>query len=250
MSSITRCSRWGPWSACSDRRRGRTCWSSAPHLVPHIGEFREEVSPGLTRAGLVKLAILLHDIAKPQTKVLEPDGRAHFYGHPTQGAEAAGGIMQRLRFSNREIKMAQKMIESHLRLWQMGGDQGLPSRRAIYRYFRDTADVSVDIMFLTLADFLATQGPNLDTAEWERHSRLMEYVLAQREEDQTVAAPPKLIDGHDLMNEFALKPGPKIGEVLEAVREAQGAGEISTREEALELARKRLAKRQPRSKVI
>ena len=106
----------------------------APHLVPHIGEFREEVSPGLTRAGLVKLAILLHDIAKPQTKVLEPDGRAHFYGHPTQGAEAAGGIMQRLRFSNREIKMAQKMIESHLRLWQMGGDQGLPSRRAIYRY--------------------------------------------------------------------------------------------------------------------
>lgn len=222
----------------------------APHLVPHIGEFQEEVSPGLTRAGLVKLAILLHDIAKPQTKVLEPDGRAHFYGHPTQGAEAAGGIMQRLRFSNREIKMAQKMIESHLRLWQMGGDQGLPSRRAIYRFFRDTADVSVDIMFLTLADFLATQGPNLDTAEWERHSRLMEYVLAQREEDQTVAAPPKLIDGHDLMNEFGLGPGPMIGEVLEAVREAQGAGEISTREEALELARQRLAKRQPRSKVI
>ena len=105
-------------------------------------------------------------------------------------------------------------------------------------------------MFLTLADFLATQGPNLDTAEWERHSRLMEYVLAQREEDQTVAAPPKLIDGHDLMNEFGLEPGPMIGEVLEAVREAQGAGEISTREEALELARQRLAKRQPRSKVI
>jgi poly(A) polymerase len=222
----------------------------APHLAPHIGEFREEVSPGLTRAGLVKLAILLHDIAKPQTKALEPDGRAHFYGHPTQGAEAAGGIMQRLRFSNREIKMAQKMIESHLRLWQMGGDQGLPSRRAIYRYFRDTADVSVDIMFLTLADFLATQGPNLDTAEWERHSRLMEYVLAQQEEDHTVVAPPKLIDGHDLMNEFALEPGPMIGEVLEAVREAQGAGEISTREEALELARQRLAQRQPRSKVI
>ncbi len=222
----------------------------APHLPPHIGEFREEISPGLTRAGLAKLAVLLHDIAKPQTKELQPDGRAHFYGHPTQGAETAGGILQRLRFSNREIKMAQKMIESHLRLWQMGGDQGLPTRRAIYRYFRDTAEVSVDIMFLTLADFLATQGPNLDTAEWQRHSRLMEYVLAQREEDQTVASPPKLIDGHDLMQEFHLQPGPQIGEVLEAVREAQGAGEISTRDEALELARKRLAKRQPRSKVL
>jgi len=233
-----------------DKTTGAEMLGLAPHLVPHIGDFEEEVSPGLTRAGLVKLAILLHDIAKPQTKALEADGRAHFYGHPTQGAEVAGGIMQRLRFSNREIKMAQKMIESHLRLWQMGGDQVLPTRRAIYRYFRDTADVSVDIMFLTLADFLATQGPNLDMAEWERHSSLMEYVLAQREEDETVAAPPKLIDGHDLMREFGLKPGPKIGEILEAVREAQGAGEISTKEEALAFARRRLPKRQPRSKVI
>ncbi len=220
----------------------------APHLVPHIGGFREEIATGLARAGLVKLALLLHDIAKPQTKELEPDGRAHFYGHPTQGAEIAGGIMQRLRFSNREIKMAQKMIESHLRLWQMGGDQGLPTRRAIYRYFRDTGEVSVDIMFLTLADFLATQGPNLDLSEWQRHSRLMEYVLAQKEEDQTVAAPPKLLDGHDLMRELGLRPGPQVGAVLEAVREAQGAGEISSREEALELARQRLGKDNPAQK--
>ncbi|MBN2100017.1 MAG: CCA tRNA nucleotidyltransferase [Dehalococcoidia bacterium] len=233
-----------------DKKTGAELLGLAPHMATHIGDFEEEISPILTRGGLVKLAILLHDIAKPQTKALEPDGRAHFYGHPTQGAEAVGGIMQRLRFSNRETKMVQKMIESHLRLWQMGGDQGLPTRRAIYRYFRDTADVSIDIMFLTLADFLATQGPNLDTAEWERHSRLMEYVLAKREEDETVAAPPKLIDGHDLMREFGLKPGPRIGEILEVVREAQGAGEISTKEEALALARKRLAKRQPRLKVI
>ena len=233
-----------------NQETGPELLSLAPHLVPHVGDFEEEISLGLTRAGLVKLAVLLHDIAKPQTKTLEPDGRAHFFGHPTQGTEVAGNILQRLRFSNKEIKMVQKMIESHLRLWQMGGDQGLPTRRAIYRYFRDTADVSVDIIFLTLADFLATQGPNLDVAEWERHCRLMEYVLAQREEDETVAAPPKLIDGHDLMSKFRLKPGPKIGELLEAVREAQGAGEISTREEALALARRRLAKRQPRSKVI
>jgi poly(A) polymerase len=224
-----------------DKTTGPELLSLSPHLVPHIGEFEEETSLGFTRAGLVKLAVLLHDIAKPQTKTLMPDGRAHFFGHPTQGAEVAGGIMQRLRFSNREIKMVQKMIESHLRLWQMGDD--LPTRRAIYRYFRDTADVSIDIIFLTLADFLATQGPNLDVAEWEGHCRLMEYVLAQREEDETVAAPPKLIDGHDLMREFGLKPGPKVGETLEAVREAQGAGELSTKEEALAFARRHLEPR-------
>ncbi len=224
-----------------DKTTGPELLVLAPHLLPHIADFEEEISLGLTRAGLVKLAVLLHDIAKPQTKTLMPDGRAHFFGHPTQGAEVTGNILQRLRFSNREIKMVQKMIESHLRLWQMGDD--LPTRRAIYRYFRDTADVSIDIIFLTLADFLATQGPNLDAAEWERHCRLMEYVLAQREEDETVAAPPKLIDGHDLMREFGLKPGPKVGETLEAVREAQGAGELSTKEEALAFARRHLEPR-------
>ena len=233
-----------------DRKEGPELLVLAPRMVPHIGDFEEEISMGLTRAGLVKVACLLHDIAKPQTKTLEPDGRAHFFGHPTEGALVAGNILQRLRFSNREIKMVQKMIEAHLRLWQMGGDQGLPTRRAIYRYFRDTADVSIDIMFLTLADFLATQGPNLEVSEWERHSRLMEYVLAQREENETVAAPPKLIDGHVLMSEFGLKPGPGVGELLEAVREAQGAGEVSTKEEALAFARRYIIERQPRSKVI
>ncbi len=45
--------------------------------------------------------------------------------------------------------------------------------------------------------------------------------------------PPKLIDGHDLIDKFGLSPGPKIGEILEAVREAQAAGEVTTQEEAL-----------------
>ncbi|MCX5992465.1 MAG: HD domain-containing protein [Chloroflexi bacterium] len=222
----------------------------APHLVPHIEGFEEEIGIGVTRAVLMKLAALLHDIAKPQTKTMEADGRARFLGHTKEGGAIAGGILQRLRFSNRETGMVQKMIEAHLRLWQMGGDHGMPTRRAIYRYFRDTGDVSIDIMFLTLADFLATQGPNLDLTEWRRHCGLMEYVLSQREEDEALVRPPKLLDGDDLMKILGLKPGPKVGELLEAVREAQGAGEIATREEALAFALGRLAEDKPTGKVV
>ncbi len=222
----------------------------APHLVPHIEGFEEEIGIGVTRAVLMKLAALLHDIAKPQTKTMEADGRARFLGHTKEGASIAGDILQRLRFSNRETGMVQKMIEAHLRLWQMGGDQGMPTRRAIYRYFRDTGDVSIDIMFLTLADFLATQGPNLDLTEWRRHCGMMEYVLSQREEDEALVRPPKLLDGDDLMKILGLKPGPKVGELLEAVREAQGAGEIATREEALAFAQRRLAQDKPAEKVV
>ncbi|MCJ7514765.1 MAG: hypothetical protein MUO89_02180, partial [Dehalococcoidia bacterium] len=56
--------------------------------------------------------------------------------------------------------------------------------------------------------------------------------------------PVKLIDGHDLMEVFGLKPGRLLGELLAEVREAQAAEELSTREEALELVRKALEKRQ------
>lgn len=216
------------------------------NLVPRSSalrqHFEEEVGGGVTRSMLLKLAALLHDIAKPQTRSIEPNGRARFLGHTSEGARIAGDILQRLRFSNRETKMVQKMIESHLRLWQMGGEGGIPTRRAIYRFFRDTDEVSLDIIFLTLADFLATYGPNLDLVEWRQNCQLMEYILSEREKEEGIIKPPKLIDGHDLVNIFGLKPSPLIGELLEAVREAQAAGEITTREEALVFIRRQLAR--------
>ena len=52
--------------------------------------------------------------------------------------------------------------------------------------------------------------------------------------------PPKLIDGHALINIFGLSPGPKIGELLELVREAQASGELITREETLAFVRRQL----------
>jgi poly(A) polymerase len=215
-------------------------------LVPRIPgmteHFEEEVSQGASRAVLSKIAALLHDVAKPQTKSVEPNGRARFLGHTKEGAEMAGQILQRLRFSNKEAKIVQKLIESHLRLWQMGGD-GSPTRRAIYRFFRYAEDESVDIMMLALADFLAARGPDLDVAEWERHCQMMEYIWSEHEREEERMVPQKLVDGHDLMDVFGLEPGRRIGEVLEAVREAQGVGEIATREEALAFAQRQLAEK-------
>ena len=221
-----------------------------PHLASHVEDFDNGTAAGVSKATLLKIAALLHDIAKPQTKTIESDGRARFFGHTKEGAAVAGDILRRLRFSTREIRVVQTMIEAHLRLWQMGGEEGIPSRRAIYRYFRDTGDVSIDIMFLSLADFLATQGPNLDVAEWRQHGRSVEYVLTQREAEESIVSPPKLIDGHDLMRTFGLKPGPKVGEVLDAVREAQGAGDIGTRDEALAFAERHLLQGQKGKKVV
>jgi len=162
-----------------------------------------------------------------------------FLGHADKGAVIASGILERLRFSAKEIKLVEIVVRHHLRPMQMS-HEGLPSSRAIYRYFRDTGDAGIDTLFLSLADHLATRGPRLNLAHWQEHVQIVEYILAQRFQEKSVVVPPKLIDGHDLINIFGVSPGPGIGKLLEAVREAQASGEITTREEALAYIREHL----------
>ncbi len=212
------------------------------YFTPEIALHFQERIGNVERSSLIKLAALLHDIAKPKTKNLESDGRTHFFGHASQGAVMAKEIMGRLRFSAQQSKAVQRMVEHHLRPWQMGPESVEPTRRAIYRYFRDTSDTAIDILWLALSDYLATQGPRLDPAEWEKHVRMISYILCQGlQGEQNIISPPKLIDGDDLIHLFGLKPGRQVGEVLQAVREAQAAGEIATRDEALALAQRQIS---------
>ncbi len=139
--------------------------------------FDQEVSSGSTRRSLLKLAALLHDIAKPQTKTVSEDGRARFLGHPQEGAATAVAILERLRFSTREIKLVELMVRYHLRPTQMT-HEAFPTRRALYRYFRDTGEAGIAILFLSLADHLATRGPLLDREGWQEHAGIVAYVLA------------------------------------------------------------------------
>jgi len=91
-----------------------------------------------------------------------------------------------------------------------------------------------------MADHLATRGPHLDQAGWQEHTGIVDYVLKQYYEQQNQIRPVKLLDGHDLINIFGLSPGHGLGELLEAVREAQAVGEVTTRDEALEYIREHL----------
>ena len=218
---------WGALEWCTDLR----------------GYFSEEIVPGTPRRALLKLCGLLHDIGKPETKSIEAGGRMRFFGHSDAGARIAGGLMRRLRFSSRETAMVEAMIDAHLRPVQLGAsaDGGRPSKRAIYRFFRDTADAGIETLFLSLADHLATVGPNVSIDGFRRHVALTAYILHVRFDDETTLSPRRLVDGDDLMAALGIGPGAVIGELLEAVREAQAAGEIGTREQALSLARARLA---------
>ena len=212
-------------------------WSDA--IIQHLSA---EVSKGSDHRALLKLGGLFHDIAKPRTKFVDDVGRAHFLGHPKDGAVIVADILSRLRFSNKEINLVDKLVYYHLRPVQMSSGKEFPTQRAIYRYFRDTDGLGIDILFLALADYLATCGPLVKMEEWEEYCQLMNYILAGNERQQTDILPVKLVDGHDLMNIFGLTPGPLLGKFLASVREAQASGELSDKEGALAFVEKKLSK--------
>lgn len=219
--------REGTWEYAGEEILAFVPWSN--RLREH---FDREVSSGSTRRSMLKLAALFHDIAKPQTRTLDDDGRARFLGHPQEGAATTAAIMERLRFSNREIQLVELLVKYHLRPTQMS-NEGIPTHRAIYRFFRDTGEAGIDLLYLCLADHLAARASSLDIKDWREHCRLTEYVLAKHFAAENLSISPKILDGHEIMNIFSLNPGPEIGKLLEELREAQAAGEISTREQAV-----------------
>ena len=220
--------------------------TTAPWSVRIDEHLSQEVSSGSNRKVLLKLAGLLHDIAKPMTKSVEPTGRARFLGHTKQGAVMSTAILERMRFSNREISLVETLVYHHLRPAQMA-NEALPTQRAIYRYFRDTDDAGIDILIFALADYLATCGPHLNMEQWKGHCRLMNYVLTEHDKQQAKILPVKLIDGHDIINVFGLNAGPLIGELLDMVRESQASGDLNSKEEALALIQSELSVRAKRS---
>lgn len=212
--------------------------------VPWSGEiehhFNTIIGGGSSRRVLLKLGLLLHDIAKPVTRTFECD-RIRFLGHAKQGAATAVSIMERLRFSTREIKYVEKLIYHHLHPAQMSA-QGLPTKKAIFRYFRDTEGAGIDIIYLALADYLAVAGPRVDIDEWNMHIEHVKYIMDIHKEMESKITPARLITGDDIIREFKLSPGRKIGRLLVLVSEAQATGEIRTREEAIRFIRNELDK--------
>jgi poly(A) polymerase len=229
------------WEYGSEEMLATVPWSDM--IEEHLSQ---EVSSGSNHKVLLKLGGLLHDIAKPRTKFVDEAGRAHFYGHTKDGADIAIAVLERLRFSNREISLVKTLVYHHLHPVQMA-NEGLPTKRAIYRYFRDTDECGIDILLLALADYLATYGPLLNIREWRKQCQLVGYILTEHAEHQAKVQPMKLIDGHDLINVFGLTPGPLIGELLDMVREAQASGELADKKEALASVQKEMSLRQQRS---
>jgi poly(A) polymerase/tRNA nucleotidyltransferase (CCA-adding enzyme) len=204
-------------------------------LTPWGGALREHVDEGLggglTRREILKLAALLHDVSKPETRTVEAD-RVRFVGHDAVGAGRVRAIGERLRLPRRAIQVLERLVAAHLRPMHLA-QAGVITRRARFRFFRDLADDARDVLMLSLADAAALTGAS-PLAVWAgAGGDVVRSLMAGVEADAAAAAAPPLLRGGDVMAAFGLGPGPEVGRLLARAREAQVVGLVTTREEAL-----------------
>ena len=152
--------------------------------------------------------------------------------------EIAERLAVDLRLSNPEKQRLGTMIR--YRQWPAAFTDE-PSDLDMHRYWRQLGSAGIDVCLLYLASYLARTGTDLKQDDWliqlERVQTLCHAYFKRHDE---VIAPPSVIDGNQLMEALNLEPGPQIGQLLDVIREAQVTGDVTSMDDALELARQQL----------
>jgi poly(A) polymerase len=200
--------------------------------------FSAALNPNRSLRSLLFLAALYHDIAKPLTRSVEPGGRIRFLRHEDLGAATLVERARGLALSQVEIQRLESIVGQHMRIHLLANTGERPSNRAVYRFFRDAGPAGIDVILLSLADVLATYGDSLPLAVWEAELEIARALCeAWFERPTDSVRPPRLLTGDDLMAALSLPPGPTVGRLLADIQEAQAAGEITTREQAIAFAK-------------
>ena len=206
---------------------GRDVEQKGFHHLPvmrHQIEALHQLLHSFPDAGLaLRWATLLHDIGKPSTRELGPAGRYRFYGHDRVGADLARDRLRALRHPERRVREVGQLIRWHM--------LPLPgSEREARRFVHRRREVLPDLLKLMIADREAARGPLASAANRERYRIALARILEILAE--TPPEPP-LLDGREVMELLDLGEGPRVGEALTFLREAQAVGDVADRDAAV-----------------
>jgi len=157
----------------------------------------------------LRLAALLHDIAKPRTLTVDSEGRRHFYHHETEGARLAAEILRRLRFDNDTIKKVTHLIRHHLALHHYPEMTDAAIRRLIRRIGLENLD---DLIYLRAADRAASGTKKGPISGGTR--LLLERIEQVLAADAAFGLKDLAVNGHDVMAAAGIRPGPLVGKIL------------------------------------
>ena len=195
-----------------------------------------------TTRAILKYALLLHDIGKPDTRRVDADGEVHFHGHADRSAHMAEAIHKRLRLSKTECEQARIIIASHGRPLSLFSAQnaGNLSRKGINRLFRECDPWTPEVLLHALGDTLGKKKEPDDAIDLAQHF-IQDLIRDYFDRFRPLADKRPLVTGRDLMDHLGLKPSALIGDLLQAIDEERLAGRITMREEALACASEYLA---------
>jgi poly(A) polymerase len=193
---------------------------------------------GAKQVPLLKFSMLLHDIGKPAVQTMDGDGTLHFYDHERQGAKMTRAICQRLKCSNRDADTIYFLVRHHLQpLFVFTALQTQnATRRAVTRFFMKCAANTPALLILATADMLGKEKQQHEQSP--AFINFIKQLMVDFETDYKPknAAPP-LITGHDLINEWGLKPSSLFKKILNRVKEEHLSRRDMTRQEAVDLVR-------------
>ena len=189
-------------------------------VFKHTGIMLELLPPEASLP--LVFSVLFHDIGKPPTASVDETGRIRFNAHDRVGAEMTEAVMTRLRFSRAEIDATVEAVRQHM-------------------VFKDVPKMRVAKLKRFMARPTFPEELELHRVDCASSHGMMdnyEFLLQKREEfSREPIIPPPLVRGNDLLA-LGLKPGPRIGEILEAVETRQLEGELRSRDQALEWVKK------------
>jgi tRNA nucleotidyltransferase (CCA-adding enzyme) len=177
---------------------------------------------------LIRLAALLHDVAKPQTR-RDSKGRVTFYNHQVVGAKMVKRILERLRFSKRDRDLIVHLVYHH-----MFGYTDEWTDAAVRRFIRKVGREFVDDLFdLRIADTIGSGRPRAFPAYLEKLKRRIDSELASQD---AFSVKDLAVDGEDVMKRLGINPGPEVGNALKFLLErVLDDPALNEREKLLEL---------------
>jgi poly(A) polymerase len=162
---------------------------------------------------VLRLAALLHDVGKPRTRSITPDG-VQFHHHEVVGARMAEEILRRLRYPNEVVQDVRRLIELHLRFHGYG--EGWTDS-AVRRYVRDAGPLLDRLNQLTRAD--VTTGNRFKAKQFRALMDDLEERIARLAEEENLEALRPALDGRQIMQHLGLDPGPVVGQAREFLME-------------------------------
>ncbi|MDV6010994.1 CCA tRNA nucleotidyltransferase [Haloechinothrix sp. LS1_15] len=178
---------------------------------------------------VLRLAALLHDIGKPDTRKFEPGGGVSFHHHEVVGARMARKRLRKLRYSKEVISDVSQLVYLHLRFHGYGKGEWTDS--AVRRYVTDAGHLLTRLHKLVRAD--CTTRNKRKAASLQRNYDDLEERIARIKAEEDLAKVRPDLDGNEIMAILGLEPGPLVGKAWQHLKNVRLDRGPLDREEAI-----------------